>query len=346
MPMSRRERIYRAMHFQSVDQVPVRFLYTPVGYYEHGEKLNDLYATLPCDFYPFERKPIPKLTEKDFDQNGKYYAVETDQWGVTREFRIFGIQGIPSKYLLNEPEDLLNYKLPPFAQSEGPSFESHKAYIQNLKENDYHAMDSCGELYQLLIALYGDENVLCDMVTDEYELNYLADQITEYNIALMNRAIKAGADSVAFCDDYGTERSLIMGPETWRRFFKPRLKKLFRPAVDAGIDIHFHSCGQVMDILPDLKELGVTSIWPQLPAYNMEALAKFCREVGLAVEVHTDRARTMTYGTPSDVKELVKREFDTFRMMDGGAWFFVETDNGFPFENIEVLIETIREIRG
>ena len=173
----------------------------------------------------------------------------------------------------------------------------------------------------------------------------LADRIIEYDEALLRQAVKAGADAISFGDDYGTERSLLMSPELWRSFFKPRLKRLFSAAVDQGLDIHFHSCGQVWDILPDLKDIGVTSIWPQLPAYNMEALAKYCRELGLAVEIHTDRANTMTYGTPAQVRELVRREFDTFRMMEGGSWFYIEADNGFPFANLEALVKTIAEYR-
>ena len=39
------------------------------------------------------------------------------------------------------------------------------------------------------------------------------------------------------------------------------------------------------------------------------------------------------------------REYDTFRMGDGGSWFYVEADNGFPFENIETLVETIAQWR-
>ena len=91
--------------------------------------------------------------------------------------------------------------------------------------------------------------------------------------------------------------------------------------------------------------MGVTSIWPQLPAYNMVELAAYCRDLGLAVEIHTDRANTMTYGKPEDVRELVKREFDTFKMDQGGSWFYVEADNGFPFENLVALVETIGEFR-
>jgi hypothetical protein len=53
----------------------------------------------------------------------------------------------------------------------------------------------------------------------------------------------------------------------------------------------------------------------------------------------------MTFGTPSEVRDLVKREYETFRMHEGGSWFYVECDNGFPFENMEMLVRTIAEYR-
>jgi hypothetical protein len=36
---------------------------------------------------------------------------------------------------------------------------------------------------------------------------------------------------------------------------------------------------------------------------------------------------------------------EIFRMDEGGSWFFIEADNGFPFANIEALVNTIKEIR-
>jgi hypothetical protein len=92
-------------------------------------------------------------------------------------------------------------------------------------------------------------------------------------------------------------------------------------------------------------EIGVTSAWLQLPAYDMKKLAERSRELGLALAIHTDRARTMTYGTPADVRELVLRENELFKLHDGGGWFYIEADNGFPFVNIEALVNTIKEIR-
>ncbi len=343
--MTNRERVKRAMHYKSVDKVPVRFYYTPVGYYEHGDKLNDLYSTLQGEFGPFQRIPVPKIPAEHFDSEGKYHAFLTDAWGTKWEYRIFGVAGIPTQRPLSDPSDLDAYVLPKAAPTTGEEFEKFKQAVAAHKDSDYYYMAGCGDLFERMIALYGDENVLCDIALEEPEIARLADRIIEFDAAYVERAVKAGADAITFGDDYGTERALLMSPASWRAFFKPRLKELFAPAVKAGLDVHFHSCGQISDILEDMAEIGVTSIWPQIPAYNMKDLAARCKSLGLAVEVHTDRANTMTFGTPQQVKDLVAREFETFRMQDGGAWFYVEADNGFPYENLVALVEAIKQYR-
>ena len=343
--MTNRERVKRAMHYKSVDKVPVRFYYAPVGYYEHGDKLNDLYATLPGEFGPFQRMPVPQIPAEHFDSSGKYHAFLTDDWGTKWEYRIYGVAGIPTQRPLAAAEELDGYVLPPKAPTTGKELEEFKRAVAQHQANDYYSMIGCGNLFERMIALYGDENVLCDIALEEPEIARLADRIIEFDAAYVERAVKAGADAITFGDDYGTERALLMSPASWRAFFKPRLKELFAPAVKAGLDIHFHSCGQISDILEDMAEIGVTSIWPQIPAYNMKDLAARCKSLGLAVEVHTDRANTMTFGTPQQVKDLVAREYETFRMQDGGAWFYVEADNGFPYENIVALVEAIKQYR-
>jgi len=65
----------------------------------------------------------------------------------------------------------------------------------------------------------------------------------------------------------------------------------------------------------------------------------------LSVAIHTDRANAMTFGTPNEVRELVLREYETFKLYDGGGWFYIEADNGFPFANLEALVNTVKELR-
>lgn len=339
--MTGRERVRAAMRYQRPDRVPLQYYYAPVGYYEHGDKLNDLYQQLPGDFAPFERKPVPVLPASDFDAAGKYHVLERDEWGTTWEKRIYGVHGLPKRYPIRSPEQMPSYVLP----------ERHDPPIERLRreasehQKQYYRLHSGGMLLERLHALYPDEDLLCDLALGEPALGELADRIIDYHASDVRLAIESGADGISFGDDYGTERGMLMSPECWRRFFKPRLKRLFAPAVAAGLDVVFHSCGKVTDILPDLREVGANAIWPQLPAYDMAELAALCRELKLAVAIHTDRANVMTFGTPEQVRELVLREFEVFRMAEGGSWFYVEADNGFPFENIEMLVHTIACLR-
>lgn len=342
--MTGRERVRNAMRYRPVDGAPLQYYYTPVGYYEHGERLNDLYASLPGDFGPFERMPVAGPSPEETDADGSYHAYRRDEWGTLWEYRIFGIAGIPKEYPLKDLSALDAYTFPSPPAFAGAELDALRARVAAHQRRHYFLMHA-GSLYERLIALRPEADVLCDIALGEPAIHRLADRIAEHSGAFVRAAVASGADGVGFGDDYGTERGPIMSPEMWRGFIKPRLKALFEPAVKAGLDVHFHSCGRISPLLEDLREIGVTSVWPQLPAYNMEELAARCRSLGLAVAIHTDRARTMTTGTPQQVRDLVNREYDVFRMGGGGSWFYVEADNGFPFENIEALVTTIAQWR-
>jgi hypothetical protein len=342
--MNSRERVSAAMHFKKPDHVPVQHKYSLVGYYEHGDKLNDLYAALEGDFDPFVKMEPSQPQDSDFDENGKFHAFRRDDWGTLWEFRIFGISGLPVEFPLADSGAIKTFTAPPAPPVPDDVLGARKAALM-VRTDSFYKLYECGSLFERMIALRPEADVLCDLISDEPYMHYMADVIMEYNSKLVNAAIATGSDGIYFQDDYGIERSLIMSPELWRSFFMPRLEKLFKPAIAAGLDVHFHSCGNIWDLLPYFAEMGVSSAWLQLPAYDMEKLARRSRELGIAMAIHTDRARTMTYGSPKDVREMVLREYEVFRMAEGGSWFFIEADNGFPFANIEALVDTIKEIR-
>ncbi len=340
--MTGRGRVRAAMRFERPDRVPVQYYYAPVGYHEHGDKLNDLYTTLPGDFEPFRRVPVPKPPEGTASADGTYRELRRDDWGTVWAYRIFGVAGIPKEYPIPTLEEADAY-VPPARSAHGVA--ALRAQVQAHQQAHYK-LHGAGTLLERLRSLLPDEEVLCGLAAQDERLDRLADKVVAYHMEDVRLAVATGADGIAFGDDYGTERGMIMHPDTWRTFFKPRLARLFAPAVEAGLDIVFHSCGQIMDILGDLRDIGVTAVWPQLPAYDMQTLADSCRKLGLAVAVHTDRANAMTFGTPMDVRCLVQKEYEVFRMDGGGAWFYVEADNGFPFDNIRALVDTIAELRG
>lgn len=340
-----RERVYDAICFQKPDKVPLEICYSPRGLYEHGQKLIDLYHKHIGDFSGYNTQEIPVVAPYNIDQKGSYHEVSEDAWGTTWEYRIFCMMGHPLKWPLQDIEGMLDsYVLPPQAVPGGAELDDYRKDVQKHKEK-YFFKSSSFSLLEKMIALRRFEDVLMDIAMDTDEINKLADMIADYNAEDIRRLIYAGVDSIQFGDDYGIQQSLIMSPDLWRSFIKPRLKKLITPIKEAGIKVAFHSCGYIRELLPDFKELGVDSIWPQLPVYDVEELAACCRELKLAVAIHTDRGNVMTHGTPEDVRRAVKREADIFRPWEGGSWFYVEVDNDFPFDNIKALFDAISAYR-
>ncbi|MCL2664381.1 MAG: hypothetical protein FWE82_02095 [Defluviitaleaceae bacterium] len=334
-----RQRFIDMLSFRPVGRPVTWYFYQPVGLLEHGEKLNDLYEKYPGDFDTFTRQPIPVLPPEVFDAEGRYYERKTDEWGAEWEYRIWGVMGHALNVPVKKLADAANYKLPQL-----PAYltdiEGQKKYFAERKKN-FYTFGGAGGLFERMWAIRGFSDFMMDIEDDAPETLALLDRLTDYFRAHVESAAEAGADGISFGDDYGTQDALLVSKETFRRVVKPRLKRMLEPAAAKGMHIHFHTCGRVINLFDDLKDLGIGSIWPQLPAYDLRELKDAIDFYRFSIALHTDRAITMTHGTPNEVRELVLLENEIFKPKDGGAWFHIEVDNGFPFDNIKAMIETI-----
>lgn len=341
-----RERVLRAMDFQQPDIIPLQIYPAPSGLYEHGQKLADLIKACGHDFGDLSGLGLPEPPKpEDFDPDGSYHAFRIDEWGTKWEFRIYGIWGHPVEWPLNDLNNLKNYKapsVPPYTETE---LKSAKLSAEKHKQN-YFLMGGGGALFETLRWIRRFEYVLMDIEEDTPEINEIADIIMEYDIGHISRSLAIDVDAVSFGDDLGTQNALMVSPDTFRRFFKPRYKSLFEPIVKAGKHICFHSCGQITAILDDLREVGVDSIWPQLPLYDLKELKNRCRDLGISVQLHPDRGDLMQRSTSQQVRDYVHRLVDIFDTANGGSWLYLEIDPGFPYANVEALFETAMELRG
>jgi len=341
-----RDRVFAALDFRAPDVVPLQIYAAPSGLHEHGQKLADLTKTCGHDFGDLSQLGLPDPPgPQDFDPDGRYHAIKTDDWGTTWEYRIFGIWGHPKEWPLDDWSRLASYRPPAPAPAEGPDFEAAKAAAAVHKRRWFCLAGGGSGILEKLFSIRRFEDVLMDITLDTPEINRLADLIVEHDQGWVRRALALDVDGVAFGDDYGTTGSLIVSPQVWRRFFKPRLDILFEPIRRAGKRIFFHSCGQIGAILDDFHELGITAIWPQLPAFHLPELARRCRELRLAVQLHPDRGELMQRRSPAEVRHYVLRMLDTFDTAHGGSWLYIEIDPGFPWANVDALFETAMELR-
>ncbi len=333
--MNPRNRMLNALAFRPVDRVPLQVHPSPAGLFEHGQKLLDLMRRCPDDFDDPGSLRLPAVPPEDFDPDGRYHKRSQDEWGTSWEYRLYGVWGYRTGYPLADMSRLANYRPPSIERLNGADHRRRFVHLEGGVS-----------LFETMQSLRPFEDVLVDIAQDTPEINRLADMLVEYYSVVVENALLKGADAVAVGDDFGTQQALMLSPATWRRFFAPRYRALFEPVQEAGKRIFFHSCGQIGALLEDLRLLGVDAIWPQLPLFDLPGLARRCRDLGLAVQLHPDRGDLMQRRSPRQVQEYVLRLVDTFDCLSGGSWLYLEIDPGFPWENVQALFETAIELRG
>jgi uroporphyrinogen decarboxylase len=342
--MTGRERMLAALAFQPVDIVPLQIHPSPAGVFEHGQKLIDLLRACGHDFDDLSQLRVPVVPPEDFDADGRYHKITTDAWGTTWEYRIYGIWGHRIGYPLADMANLAAYRPPAVARLQGEELVRARADAAAHRQRYFHVGGGIS-LFETMQSLRPFEDVLIDILQDTPEINRLADLLVEHYAVVVENALAVDADAIAAGDDFGTQQALMISPTAWRRFFKPRYRALFEPVVRAGKHVLFHSCGCIGPLLEDLREVGASSIWPQLPLFNHRELAQQCRALGLAVQMHPDRGDLMQRGTPTQVRDYVLRLVEEFDPLAGGAWLYLEIDPGFPWANVEALVQTAIELR-
>ena len=194
-------------------------------------------------------------------------------------------------------------------------------------------------LFERLWFLRGFENMLLDPYLYEDRFVFLRDKILDYNLRKIRVLLELGVDGIFFSDDWGDQQSLLMNPKDWRKYYKPCYKEMFDCVHMGGAHVWLHSCGNVLDIVPDLIEIGVNVLNPIQPqAMDVHALGrrfggKLCFYGGADVQ------GTLPRGTAQDVE----REVDCLvqALSRNGAGYIGGTSHTIlpdtPIENIEAL---------
>jgi len=112
-------------------------------------------------------------------------------------------------------------------------------------------------MFERAWSLMGMENVLVSMIACPETLETFFDRICDYYLYLVDIALEYDIDGVYFGDDWGQQQGLIMGPEHWRRFIKPRMARLYERVKSKGKPVIQHSCGDNREIIGDLVEIGL-----------------------------------------------------------------------------------------
>ena len=194
---------------------------------------------------------------------------------------------------------------------------------------DYLNFDSCirdlreaGDLYRMsgfwtcffhnVSDLFGMEEYLTKMYTHPEVVEAATDRVCQFYHEANERFFRTAGDLVDgffFGNDFGTQLSLICGPEQFDRFIMPWFRKFTEQGHRHGHQVILHSCGSIHKVIPRLIEAGVDCLHPlQALATDMDA-GTLAREFKgkVAFMGGIDAQDLMTSGTPEQIRAEVRR---------------------------------------
>jgi uroporphyrinogen decarboxylase len=190
--------------------------------------------------------------------------------------------------------------------------------------------------------LRGFEQFFMDMATDPTYAGSLLDRITEIQLVLIHRYLDLGVHGGYFGDDYGAQKNLLISPRMWRDFVKPRLARLFDPFKERSLPIIMHSDGQIQQILPDLIEIGLTTLNPVQPEVLDHGRLREHYGGRLSFFGGISTQTVLPYGTPDEVRSTVARVVQT--LAPEGTGLVIAPSHrmmsDIPLQNVAALSET------
>jgi uroporphyrinogen decarboxylase len=279
--------------------------------------------------------------------DGETYA---DEWGVGWRNMAYQTQFGQGHYTemvthpLAEDRAIDSYQ-PPDPNRPELYVEAEKA-LEQYKDEYWIVGVTVTTVFETAWALRGYEQMLMDFALDPELVERIFDIPFHYHLAAAKRLVEMGVDMVWIGDDVGAQDAMLISPDTWRRFLKPRMATFISTLkqINPKVKVAYHSDGFVAPIIPDLIEIGLDVLNPIQPQSMDPAALK--REFGenLCFWGSMDEQHTLPFGTPAEVANEVTTRLRTLGKDGGliiGPTHHVQLDT--PLENFWAMVETVTE---
>ena len=195
--------------------------------------------------------------------------------------------------------------------------------------------------FEQLQFLRGTEELYMDLLDPAPALRAFLREMQEFYCAQLTRWARTDVDSLRFMDDWGSQRALLIAPALWREWFKPLYREYVQIAHSHGKKIFMHSDGYILDIIPDLIEIGVDALNSQIFCMGLEALAPYAGQITFWGEI--DRQHLLSVGSPAEVDQAV-RAVHRQLWRNGGCIAQCEFGPGGKPENVRQVFQTWNEV--
>jgi len=332
--MTSRELVLRTLEFDRPPRIPRQLWKLPWASINHPGAVEEILRRFPDDISG--NANLAHFTRQPPQRTGDPYAVGTyiDEWGCIFQNAQPGIHGEVKELLVKTWDDLPKVKPP----------------LELLTVDRDHVNDFCGNTDKFVLAgccprpferlqfIRGTENVMIELALKQPEVFTLLDRIHQFNLQEIDCWTKTDVDAIAFMDDWGGQRSLLISPTMWRSVFKPLYQEYIDLAHHRGKKAFMHSDGYIIDIIPDLIELGLDALNSQIFCMGIDELGKrFKGQITFWGEI--DRQNLLPHATSAEIADVVRAvHHDLYH--HGGVIAQLEFGPGAKPENILAAFET------
>lgn len=226
--------------------------------------------------------------------------------------------------------------------------EGLRSEVKRYYDEGFAVGISFGGVWERSWYLRGMDRIMIDLVTDTSFAQTLLWKIMELQISMYETILNEIGEFlsiVCFSSDMGTQSSLLISPELWRKHIRPldeEFVKLFKQQTDAKIA--HHTCGAVRPLIADYIEMGIDVLNPvQTTALGMNPF-ELKREFGkdICFWGGVDTQKVLPFGSEEDVIKNVYEIVEAFG--DNGGYLFATCQNiqdDVPVENIITMFDTL-----
>lgn len=288
------------------------------------------------------------------EREGRIWHDFTDEFGVTWSMpedspRYFDITNSPLAGL--SIDDIARY---PFPRGDDPTRFAglRERALRIRRETPYPVVSGIsGVVYEICWYLRGLENLFADMIERPEVLETVIDRTLQFWLDWFRLFLdEAGdiVDVIMIGDDLAGQKGPLFSPAIYRSAVKPRQKKLVQYIKSrTSARIWYHSCGSVLEFVPDLIDNGVDVLNPvQIAARGMDPgglKEKFGKRMSFWGG-GIDSQHALPHASPDEVREHVRQNLQVFK--PGGGYVFANVHNiqaDVPPENVLAMFDAARE---
>ena len=213
---------------------------------------------------------------------------------------------------------------------------------------DFAVIGPWVSFFEIYCQLRGIEQAMLDLLMYPDLVQVTLDRVEYVQTQMMKRFLDMASpyiDLVFVSDDIGGQDNLLISPDSWHTFLKPRMERWCSLIHFYGLKVFYHTDGAAEGLVEPLIGTGIDVLNPIQHACPGMETKRLKKKYGSRIIFHggIDNQTVLPFGTTEEVR---KETLNCLENLGAGREGYIcsschNVQAGTPIENILAMIETV-----